>query len=56
MIQRLFFGATYAITLFVESFFVCQTYEVTLLELFLFETLKESFSGYCTADCIFVCS
>ena len=38
----LFFGATYAITLFIDSFFVCQTYAVTLLELCLFETGKES--------------
>ena len=34
----LFFGATYAITFFIDSFFLCQTYAVTLLELRLFET------------------
>ena len=50
----LFFGATYAITLFTDSFFVCQTYTVTLLELSLFETRKEFFSRDYTVDCRFV--
>ena len=36
----LFFGATYAIKLFIASFFVCQTYAVILLEIYLFETEK----------------
>ena len=36
----LFFGAMYDITLFIDLFFVCQTYAVTLLELCLFETGK----------------
>ena len=49
----LFFGAMYAITLFIDSFFLCQTYAVTLLEIFLFETGKESSWGHCTADCHF---
>ena len=39
----LFFGATYAITFFVDYFIVCQTYAVTLLELRLFETEKSFF-------------
>ena len=33
-----FFGAMYAITLFIDSFFVCQTYAVIILELCMFET------------------
>ena len=36
--------------------FVCQKYAVILLELSMFETVKEYFSGNCTADCCFVCS
>ena len=52
----LFFGATYAITLFIDSFFLCQTYALTLLKLCLFETGKESFSGDCIVDCRFVCN
>ena len=51
----LFFGAAYAITLFIDSFFVCQTYAVTLLEIRLFETEK-IFSRDYTIDCRFVCS
>ena len=47
----LFFGATYAITLFIDYFLVCQTYAVTLLELCLFETGKDSSWGDCTANC-----
>ena len=39
----LFFDTTYAITLFIGSFFVCQTYTAIILELRLFETEKESF-------------
>ena len=38
------------------SFIVFQTYAVIVLELYLFETEKQSFSGDCTADCHFVCS
>ena len=49
----LFFGATYAITLFIDSFFVCQIYAVNPLESCIFETGKESSWGYCTADCHF---
>ena len=52
----LFFGATYAIAYFIDSFFLCQTYAVILLKLGPFETGKYSFSGYCTADCRFFCS
>ena len=52
----LFFGATCAITLVIDSFFVCQKYAVTLLELSLFETGKESSWRDCTSDCRFVCS
>ena len=52
----LFFGAAYAITLFIDYFFVCQTYAVIISELRLFETVKQSFSGYFTAVCCFVCS
>ena len=37
-------------------FFVCQKYALTLLELCLFETGKESSWGNCTADCRFVFS
>ena len=36
----LFFGSTYAITLLIGLFFVCQTYAVIILELRLFETGK----------------
>ena len=36
----LIFGATYVITLFIDSLFVCQTYAVILLELWLFETVN----------------
>ena len=39
----LFFGRTYAITLFVDSFFLPQTYVVILLKLRLFETEKTFF-------------
>ena len=35
-----FFVATYAVALFIHSFFVCQTYAVILLELHLFKTGK----------------
>ena len=35
-------GWTPSIALFIDSFFVCQTYAVILLELHLFETRKES--------------
>ena len=38
------------------SVFVCQTYVVILLELSLFETVKESFSGDCTVGCCCFCS
>ena len=34
----LVFGTKYDIKLFIDSFFVCQTYAVTLLDLCLFET------------------
>ena len=52
----LFFGATYAIALFIDLFFLCQTYAVILFENRLFKTGKESFSGDYTAGFHFICS
>ena len=49
-------GAMYAIILFIDLFFLRQKYAVNLLEICLFETGEESFSGDCIYGCCFVCS
>ena len=41
MRHSIVFGAMYVIALFVDLVFVCQTYELILLKLRLFETVKE---------------
>ena len=52
----LFFGATYVITLFIDSFFCASNICSDSLKNIMFETVKESVLGDCIAGCRFVYS